>query len=414
MDLINKLLNIIELILTGFLIIIITSCDLVMTSEPNLESILNKPADGLSGSQLAQHFQGDNEFARIFSQDDGLGPIFVSNSCESCHFADGKGHPFIQLTRFGRQKADGSFDPMIEFGGPQLQQRAIASYLAEELPIGITGKTVLIPPAVAGLGFLAAVHDSTILSFSDPDDINNDGISGVPNLISPLPYFQPQSFHINMNGKYVGRFGRKASAIDLLHQVTGAYINDIGITSDFVTEDLYNYKVGKYVGDQIPEPEVSSAAVFKVVFYLRTLSVPQRRNISSPEVTEGDSIFKKIGCNGCHIPSMKTSFSEIEALSNKTFYPYTDLLLHDLGEELDDNYTEGTATTSEWRTTPLWGLGLNSSSQGGNAYYLHDGRAKTMEEVINFHGGEAVKCRENFLKLTPREKDNLIKFLMSL
>ncbi len=407
----NKILNIIVLSIT---LIILISCDLLMPEPLNEELILNKPIDGLSSSQLALHLKGDVEFARIFSKDDGLGPIFVNISCESCHASDGKGHPFIQLTRFGRMKSDGSFDPMLEYGGPQLQQRAIVGYPPEEIPGEATGSTILMPPAVVGLGFLEAVHDSTILALADFNDRDGDGISGVPNYIVPGNYFLPRKIHIPSNGKYIGRFGRKAATIDLLQQITEAYRNDIGITSGYLNEDLYNYKVGKNTSDDVEDPEISDATVDNVVFYLKTLSPPPRRDANNPDVVVGEEIFRKIGCTSCHLPKMKTDFSEIEALSNKEFYPYTDLLLHDMGSELDDNYTEGTAKTNEWRTAPLWGIGLSSKSQGGSTYYLHDGRAKSLLEAIEYHGGEASIARSKFRGLTNEEKDKLYKFLMSL
>jgi CxxC motif-containing protein (DUF1111 family) len=390
------------------------ACEEFLPNAPEPETLLGEPIVGLSPQQLLNHIKGDEEFGRVFGVADGLGPIFVSNSCESCHIGDGKGHPFSTLTRFNR--ADGlDFDPMISVGASQLQHRAVTDYTAEVLPTGIKGFTRLTPPAVSGLGFLEAVTDADILAMADPNDANGDGISGVPNYFHAPDFFVPQSFHIKDNlGRYIGRFGKKAGAIDLLQQTANAYLLDMGITSDFLMEDLYNELIGNHTGDDIPDPEVPASVVRNTVFYLRTLKAPERRNANNPEVLAGEKLFAQIGCGSCHVPTLKTGLSDIEALSNKEFHPFTDLLMHDMGPELDDNYTEGSARTSEWRTAPLWGIGLAEDSQGGRAFLLHDGRAKSLEEAIGLHGGEGAKSRENFQGLSATEKQNLIKFLKSL
>ncbi len=409
----NKFLFIISLsLLISFLII---SCEEFMPSAPSSDEVLNEPIEGLTPAQLAAHLQGDGEFGKIFSKADGLGPIFVNTSCENCHIADGKGHPFIQLQRFGKMNPDGTFDPLLEYGGRQLQQRSLSGYPPEVIPVEATGKTTLMPPSVTGLGLLAAVPDATILSLTDPDDINGDGISGAQNYISPPDYFEPvPGFHIENNGKYIGRFGRKAGAITLLQQVTQAYLNDIGITTDFLPDDLFNPVVGPGTGDEVTDPELSASIVKSVEFYIRTLKQPPRRNENDADILAGKLIFDQINCSGCHIPTLVTGTSEIEALNQKEFYPYTDLLLHDMGSELDDYYTEGTATTSEWRTTPLWGLGLASNSQGERTFFLHDGRAESIEVAISFHGGEASQSRNEFNNLSESDRAKLLKFLESL
>lgn len=389
-------------------------CETILPDVPEPETLLGEPITDISPQQLQNHLKGDEEFGRVFGVVDGLGPIFVSNSCESCHAGDGKGHPSNALTRFNR--ADGlDFDPMISVGASQLQHRAIPGYTAEVLPTDIKGFTRLTPPSVTGLGYLAAVTDADILAMADPDDANGDGISGVPNYFRPPDFFVPQSFHIKDNlGRYIGRFGKKAGAIDLLQQTANAYLLDMGITSDFLMEDLYNELIGNHTGDDIPDPEVPASVVRNTVFYLRTLKAPERRNANNPEVLHGEKIFSQIGCGTCHVPTLKTGLSDIQALSNKEFHPYTDLLMHDMGPELDDNYTEGSARTSEWRTAPLWGIGLAKDSQGGKVFLLHDGRAKSLEEAIGLHGGEGAKSRENFNGLSATEKQNLLKFLKSL
>ena len=163
------------------------------------------------------------------------------------------------------------------------------------------------------------------------------------------------------------------------------------------------------------DPEVTSAAVANVVFYLKTLRVPPRRNADDPLVQEGALIFDDIGCASCHVPTLVTGASEIEVLDRKEFHPYTDMLLHDMGPELDDGYTEGSvAETSEWRTAPLWGLGLAAEFQGGQMFLLHDGRANSIQEAVEYHGGEASGARGAFLALTPSQREAIMAFLMSL
>ena len=151
-----------------------------------------------------------------------------------------------------------------------------------------------------------------------------------------------------------------------------------------------------------------------LVFYLQTLKAPIQRTASDATVGTGKQLFIQIGCEACHRANLQTSVSDIAPLSQVTFHPYTDLLMHDMGSGLDDGYTEGTALTSEWRTTPLWGLGLSANSQGGSLYLMHDGRAHSIQEAIELHGGEAAGSKDRYLQLTENEKDAVITFLNSL
>ncbi len=387
------------------------ACDVFLPDVPSESRVLNEPIPELSSAELAAHLQGDEEFGRIFSESSGLGPVFVSHSCESCHISDGKGHPLTTLTRFGRY-VDGNWDPMATFGGPQLQNRAIAGFTAESIPAGATGIARFLPPAVTGLGYLEAVPDSVLTVLADPTDMNGDGISGVVSWINPPAYWTASPGKVENNGRYVGRFGRKAGAIDLFQQVVTAYLQDMGITSDFEPADIVNPQDSRQ--DQVTDPEVSSAVVQQVVFYIRTLKVPPRRHIDNPDVMAGEALFSQIGCQGCHVPTLVTGPSHIPALNKKTIHPYTDLLLHDMGPDLDDGYAEGSATTSEWRTTPLWGLGLSKNSQGGRYFLLHDGRAASIEEAVEFHGGEAASSRTAFFGLSLEQKRQILRFLESL
>ncbi|MDZ7344749.1 MAG: thiol oxidoreductase, partial [candidate division KSB1 bacterium] len=219
---------------------------------------------------------------------------------------------------------------------------------------------------------------------------------------------------ISRNGKYLGRFGRKATAINLLQQTAGAYLNDIGITSDFEPVDLFNPVLGNRVGDNGPDPEISAETVHNVVIYLQTLRPPLRRNENDPIVRRGEGIFAQIGCTGCHIPELQTGPSPIAPLAFQKVRLYSDLLLHDMGPELADNYPEGDATGTEWRTTPLWGLGIVGNLLGGTPFYLHDGRTSDLSAAIRLHGGEAESSRHRFLNLSAEDKAALITFLKSL
>ena len=390
------------------------ACDVLFPGAPEPEMLLAEPMEDLTSQQLQIHVAGDEDFARVFAVEDGLGPIFVNTSCEGCHVGDGKGHPFSTLTRFG--KYDGTtWDPLVELGGPQLQNRAIPDFIAETIPAVATGVTRLTPPAVTGLGFVEALADVTLLDLQDPDDLNGDGISGKVNYVDAPDYFEPKVHHVpNAQGQFIGRFGKKGAAIDLMHQIVLAYREDMGITSDFLSQDLTNIQVTNSASDGVPEPEVGSSVVRDVVFYVRTLKVPPRRNESAPEVLSGETLFAQIGCEKCHVSTLRTGFDDVQALSQKEFHPYSDFLLHDMGPELDDGYIEGSSTTSEWRTPALWGIGLSPDSQGGQFFLMHDGRATTLEQAILLHGGEGQSSKESFVSLSTQEKDQILAFLESL
>lgn len=391
----------------GFLllaIVFIQACSKLHPAAPADDSLLDGPVDGLSHEQNRQFLAGDIAFNdEIFTTQTGLGSIFVATSCGSCHAGDGKGHPFTTLTRFGQTDSTGN--KFLHLGGPQLQNRALPGFMPEQIPAGATFSKFT-PPANTGLGFLELVSDADILAMADPADANGDGISGVPNWITLPSFISPNTNAITQNGKYIHRFGKKAAAYNLLHQTVNAYNQDIGITSSFALKDVYS---GLDIDAEVPDK-----TVLDVVFYLQTLKVPIQRNQNDAEVVQGKNLFIQTGCEGCHKQTLQTGNSSVSSLSNKTFHPYTDLLLHDMGAGLDDGYTEGNAKTFEWRTPPLWGLGLSPNSQGGQFFLLHDGRAKTIEEAIQLHGGEAASSKNKFNLLTAAEKNAVIKFLKSL
>ncbi len=382
----------------------IYSCTKLQPKPPEDEEILDGPVEGLSYEEQLQFLKGDIAFNDdVFTVETGLGPLFVSTSCGSCHAGDGKGHPFTTLTRFGQYDSTGN--KFLHLGGPQLQNRAIPGYIPEQVPSGATFSKI-IPPANTGLGYLEAVTDADILALADPNDVDGDGISGRPNWTIPATYLDIPVNSISNNGKYIGRFGKKAAAFNLLHQTVLAYNQDMGITSIYEPYDTY---------DQLEkDPEVSNQTIHDVVFYLQTLKTPRQRNTDNENVKEGKRLFIQSDCAKCHIPELKTGYSKIEALSFKTFHPYTDMLLHDMGEGLDDGYSEGSALSSEWRTPALWGMGLSKNSQGGSYFLLHDGRATSIHQAIMLHGGEATNSRNKYNSLSVEQRNQIEKFLESL
>lgn len=393
-----------KLLLLLIVLALASSCDKLLPDMPEPETVLDGMVEGMTYEQRQLHLQGDVAFNdEVFTTEMGLGPLFVSNSCVSCHAGDGKGHPFTTLTRFGQQDSTGN--KFLEQGGPQLQNRALPGFSPEKLPNGASFSKFT-PPAASGLGFIELVSDADILAMADPNDADGDGISGVPNWNSVPSYVIPNANAQYKNGKLICRFGKKAGVYNLLQQTANAYNQDMGINSDYEPIDVYTQK---FIGPEIPAARVNS-----VVFYLQTLKAPQQRDATNPEVQSGKVVFNRIACGGCHKETLKTGYSPISGLSNKEFHPYTDLLLHDMGSALDDGYTEGSAKTYEWRTPALWGLGLSENSQGGNYFLMHDGRARSIEEAILMHGGEAENSKNSFKNLSEQDRKNLIKFLKSL
>jgi CxxC motif-containing protein (DUF1111 family) len=403
----------------------VAGCNALLPSAPKAEDVLDGPIDGLNGAQLATHAKGDEQFNRVISAGEGAGPLFVAPACGACHVGDGKGHPVFNLTRFGRM-GTGGFDPMRALGGPQIQNRAVAGYIAEIVPNGATGVAVFNAPAVTGLGLLEAVDDTTLLRLADSSDADGDGISGRVQLLDENDLLAEVTSleavvadgtptrGVPIAGKYIGRFGKKGVSVNLLHQTVTAYHEDMGLTTELIPMDLFNRQVGNFASDDVPDPEISSSTVGAVVFYLKTLRPPPRRHADAQEVLAGEALFTQVGCGGCHTPTLRSGASAIAPLDRVTFHPYTDLLLHDMGPGLDDGYTEGVALTSEWRTAPLWGIGLAAASQGGRMHLLHDGRAQSLREAIVLHGGESAASSAAFSALTPAEQERLIRFLESL
>ena len=393
-----------QIIAAIFGFIFILSCHKTQPAAPADDQTLDGPLEGLTASQRQQFLRGDAAFnTEIFTKESGLGPLFVATSCGSCHAGDGKGHPFTTLTRFGQ--ADSTGNHYLAQGAPQLQNRALPGYEPETIPAGAPFSKFT-PPANTGMGFIDAVSDVDIIAMADPGDADGDGISGVANWIPLKGYLTPREGSIRNGGMHIGRFGKKSGAYDLLQQTAAAYNQDMGITSSYEPVDTWS--------GQAIDPEISNQTLLDVVFYLKTLKAPVQRNANDERIIRGRQIFLQADCGKCHMPALKTAYSSIAPLSNTTFYPYTDLLLHDMGSELNDGYTEGSAKPGEWRTPALWGLGLSEKSQGGSYYLLHDGRARSIAQAITLHGGEATGSRDKYGALAAADKQLLINFLESL
>jgi CxxC motif-containing protein (DUF1111 family) len=385
-------------------LLIYISCSKMLPGAPEADQILDGPVEGLTSEQKKLFLKGDVAFNdEVFTQATGLGPIFVATSCGSCHAGDGKGHPFTTLTRFGQSDTIGN--QFLHLGAPQLQHRGISGFQPETIPASATFSSFT-PPANTGLGFLEAVSDATLLSLADPNDADGDGISGRPNWVSIPSYCIERPNTIQRAGKYIGRFGKKAAVYNLLQQTVNAYNQDMGINSSYEHYSTYN--------GQDADPEVTNGTVQDVVFYLQALKAPIQRTPDDADVKAGRQLFLSINCGKCHTPQMQTGSSPVAALSNKTFFPYSDFLLHDMGSALNDGYTEGTAMPAEWRTPALWGLGLSKNSQGGSYFLLHDGRAGSIDQAILLHGGEAQQSKTAFQNLPAEDKARVIKFLESL
>lgn len=400
-------------LLTAVIILLIVAgsgCYKMLPQMPDSTNTLCGPVS-LSNAQSVLFARGNDQFFAIRTAATGLGPYFVSTGCGECHSSDNRGHPFTMLTRFGQTDTTGN--KFLAEGGPQLQNANLPGYLPQQIPPGAIASK-FIAPITAGVGFLEAVPDSAILAMAEENLQNPDGVRGHPNYNSIPSYATPFANAIPRgDGKYICRFGRKASVYNLLQQVAVAYNHDMGITSTYMPFDPYNYL------DQTAlvapnAPEIDNTTLNSVVFYVTCLQTPNQRDTGNVTVQHGSQVFNTIGCAACHRPALTTGYSPIDALSYQPFSPYTDLLVHDMGPGLDDGYTEGNAKTSEWRTAPLWGLGLASGVQGGSYYLLHDGRAHSIEQAITLHGGEAAVSAGRFSSLSATDKQSLITFLKSL
>ena len=410
-------------------------------------SARNLPNDLRRIFEVGDSFFNQNWVAAPSSTEarDGLGPTHNALSCSSCHSHDGRGKPPDNpsdperglLLRLSIPGADRPADEPT-YGG-QLQDRSILgvpaegrilifyeeiqgqyadgatytlrrpAYSIEDLAFGPLHPKVMVSPRIApatiGMGLLEAIPEARILALSDPDDANGDNISGRPNLVLDV-----------RRGKVVlGRFGWKANQPTVEQQAAGAFLGDIGVTSSlFPNENCPSSQEECSLAPNGGAPEIPDSRLEKVTLYIQTLAVPAMRDIEDKEVQRGARLFVQSQCSLCHTPRHETGDTHpIEPLRNQVIFPYTDLLLHDMGAGLADNRPDGQASGTEWRTPPLWGIGL-VETVSGHTMFLHDGRARSMEEAILWHGGEAEEARQHFMGLTVKERKALIRFLESL
>ncbi|MEM7417277.1 MAG: di-heme oxidoredictase family protein [Gemmatimonadota bacterium] len=398
------------------------------------------PAPNLDPDRLDFHLDGDLAFEQVFVRapapvNPGLGPVFNAQACDQCHDRDGRTRDAF-LMRLSLPTEPGAAPTPVPAYGIQLQDQSVFGTPPEgridmnwtEVPgvyadgtpyslrrpdpvmvdayAGLPAEvrtSVRMPRPVFGLGLLEAISDATLLGLADAADADGDGISGrVNRLRSAID-----------GAEVIGRFGWKANQPSLLEQTAAAYREDMGVTNSIFPAETSSGQLGQddSLGD---DPELSDEELAAATFYVQTLAVPAARRIEDAEVVTGERLFRDAGCTGCHVPRLETgTFSDVPEVSRQVIYPYTDLLLHDMGPELADGRSDWDATGSEWRTPPLWGIGL-SRLVNGHTDLLHDGRARSPEEAILWHGGEGASSRDFFRNLSALERDALIAFLESL
>lgn len=401
------------------------------------------PSANLSDEAEALHNAGDVEFEAQFvsapaAVNGGLGPIFNNHSCESCHPANGRSQQVLAHVSTPGLDAKGRPRPVEGFG-TTLEDRALAGR-ENEADLNVTyhdstvtlsgGETVTLrvpsysvddpyrsfpdeaqvspraPLPVIGLGLLEAVPARVLEQWAREQASDGDAVSGEVNRVWNRTEQEMQ----------IGRFGWKALEPSLREQTASAYHLDMGITSPLRPTESGAGQSGHEEADSLDnDPEVTYQTVKEATFYVQSLGVPARRNLGKSMVQQGRDLFGKIGCATCHRPTAESGQLEgVPSVSNQRFAPYTDLLLHDMGAALADGRPIFDASGREWRTPPLWGLGLRQLVQGHNTL-LHDGRARSIREAILWHGGEAEPARERFrTKLTKEEREALLKFLRSL
>ncbi|MEE4859804.1 di-heme oxidoredictase family protein [Pseudomonas alliivorans] len=389
---------------------------------------------------------------------DGLGPLFNTNACQNCHIKDGRGHPpeagdnnavsmlvrlsipddpaFADLIQrngvlpepnYGGQLQDMANPGVTPEGKVRVEYDALTVKFRDGTAVKLRQPTLRITqlgygpmhpdthvsariaPPMIGLGLLEAIPDEAVLANADPDDKNGDGISGRANWV----------WDDAQQKVVMGRFGWKAGQPNLNQQNVHAFSGDMGLTTslrrfDDCTPAQTDCLAAPNGNGPDGEPEVSDNILRLVEFYTRNLGVPARRNVDDPQVLAGKSLFFQAGCQQCHVPSFKTRADAAEPeLANQEIRPYTDLLLHDMGDGLADNRTEFQATGREWRTPPLWGLGL-TAAVNGHTQMLHDGRARNAMEAILWHGGEAQAAQRQVLAFNAEQRKALLAFLNSL
>lgn len=424
------------------------------TSRPGVDrNAFALPAANLTKQEVRVFFFGNRLFNTNWIASpsstqgfDGLGPLYNRVSCSGCHLRDGRGQApggpeeemLSALLRLSLPGSDETGAPLPHpVYGEQLSDRALPKVPAEgraavswqEIP-GQYGDgtpyslrqpsiafvdlaygalegvqtSLRVAPAMIGLGLLEAVPEARLRALADPEDADGDGISGRVNEV----------WDMTLGETVLGRFGWKANQPSLLQQSAAAAHGDIGLTTALFPAQNCTPAQGACLEAHGEEgPEISTEFLDKLVLYTRTLAVPLARGLDKPEVAAGAALFAELGCAACHRPTLVTGESELPALAGQTIHPFTDLLLHDMGPGLADGRPDFLASGSEWRTPPLWGLGLQQQVNG-HLFLLHDGRARGFAEAILWHGGEAEAAKEGFRALGATDREALIRFLEGL
>lgn len=424
------------------------------TVEDFTRHAYSKPAANLETEQHAEFAMGNAFFNSPWvaapasaSARDGLGPLFNARSCDACHNNDGRGRPpehaerpvslVVQFGMPGRGAhgealpepnyggnlnpfsitglgAEGTLDITYQeqpgqFADGERYSLRVPQYSFSDLQFGPLSPEVRfsprVAPAVFGSGLLEAVSEQDIRHREDPYDADGDGISGRANLV----------WDRAQQRAALGRFGWKANQPDIAHQTAAAFNGEIGMTS--VLQPIGNCTPVQSACLSAPsggEPELSDEIFTRIVHYERMLGVPARRDLEDPQVRRGAQMFLEAGCAACHTPTLHTAkLSTMPWLSEQTFHPFTDLLLHDMGSGLADGREDFLASGSEWRTPPLWGLGL-LHTVNAHTLLLHDGRARNVSEAILWHGGEGERAKEHFRTMSKDDRAALLRFLDSL
>ncbi len=409
-----------------------------LTSDLPLENVLELPPASLSDPQtFDNHLRGHSLFHSSFrgvrkNQRPILGPHFVNDSCGACHVHAGRGSLILgkedafssMVVKVGlrRRNSMGSLSP-VPGVGEQLQEHSLSgarryktkltwrymrgsypdgtpftlrrpklSFVIPKLPQSQVAHSLRMSPALVGMGLLEAIPLERLQELADPDDTNNDGISGRLNYVRD-----------KLSGSILaGRFGFKATSPSLRDQIGTALLLDMGITNNASPR-----KVG--------HPELSAEDVDNLVIYQQLSGVPRFRSFSESRFIAGFTAFQAARCSDCHTKTHQTaSTATPQLLASQTIHPFTDLLLHDMGRALSDPMRSNSHTSREWRTSPLWGLGLADITAIPPFGYLHDGRARTLEEAILWHAGEGTASRDIFMHFEQKERSDLIYFLKSL
>lgn len=409
-----------------------------LTSDLPPSAALELPAPNIQGSErISQHLLSHADFHGSFElvRKEGkrvLGPDFNHNSCGGCHVKDGRGplgfSKGIQgsamlvkvalqglladrspkpVPGVGEQLRDHTINGKIKFnislkwseekgrypdGSAYTLRRPRLSFDIPQIDEKTVVSSLRMTPPVIGMGLLEAVPAESIEAMSDPRDVDRDGISGRVNYVLDK----------ELGVKAIGRFGYRATHPTIKQQSAAAFFNDMGVTNEVFS-------------DKKKSLEVDRELMARIVFYQQAAGVTPARMQDDADVIEGKRLFQQINCQGCHKLTLRTADSNIPELVNQEFHPFTDLLLHDMGADLSDKRKEFSASGREWRTTPLWGLGLvRDLLPHGHIGFLHDGRARSIEEAILWHGGEARRSRQAFKKLSASQRAQLLKFLQSL